>query len=264
MFRFALRATLHKRPSTQALDVKKPMPLPDPPPKWGTDEVTQYLDTARTNAFATFANLSAEYAKLSKIDSALRILCTNLDRSENWFAGFFALRAHSSWLAAVSLAMSAQVLETFVVLRTCLESALYGLHIARNPSLREVWLRRSDSSQHKAQVLKEFQIRVLIDTLSKEDAHEAQVAKTLYDQCIDDGAHPNERGFMGNLKMEKGSDQIRFKVKYMNPEPLALALALKTTARVGVCALGIFRCVYKERFDILGISVQLPTLRQGL
>ncbi len=44
----------------------------DPPPGWGDDEITKFVDMARTNAYATFANLPVEYGKLAQIDRALR------------------------------------------------------------------------------------------------------------------------------------------------------------------------------------------------
>ena len=238
--------------------------MPEPPPQWGIDEVTKFLDIARGNAYATFANLKAEYGRIVQIDGALRKLGGNLNQSEDWFAVFFVLSAHSSWLAAVNLSMSAQVSETYVMLRASLENGLYGLRIAKNPNLRETWLRRNDSAKHKGLMLEEFKFSNLIDTLSQEDANEARVAETLYDQCIEQGAHPNELSLMQNLTMQEGAQCINFELKYMNPNSLAHSLALKSTARVGVCVLGIFSRVYKTRFDLLGLSVLLPRLRQGL
>ena len=42
------------------------MPLPEQsPPGWGADEITKFIDTARGNAYASFANLKAEYGRLS-------------------------------------------------------------------------------------------------------------------------------------------------------------------------------------------------------
>jgi len=240
------------------------MSLPSSPPAWGKDEVTKHLDTMRNNSYATFANLTPEFRKLLEIDKAFRLVCENLSHSDDWFSSFFIIRSHSSWLSAVSLSTSAQIPDTYVVLRAALESALYGLHISKNPELKEVWLQRGESSQHNTKVREQFKFRPLIDTLDNENSKEAEVAKKLYNQCIDDGAHPNERGFMGNLNMEKNGGDVHFTVKYLNPEPLPLRLALKSTARVGVCILGIFSHVYKKRFEILGITDQLPNLRDGL
>jgi hypothetical protein len=48
------------------------MALPNPPPRWGNDEITKFLDAARGNQYATFANLSAEFQKLIAIDKTYR------------------------------------------------------------------------------------------------------------------------------------------------------------------------------------------------
>lgn len=54
------------------------MSVQEPPPKWATDDITKYLDTARDNCFATFHNLKPEYGKLSEIDGVFRKLIENL------------------------------------------------------------------------------------------------------------------------------------------------------------------------------------------
>ena len=240
------------------------MPVSEPPPKWGTDDITKFIDTAYANAQVTFVNLEAEYSRISQIDGVLRKLCENLSHMDEWFAAFFVLRSHSTWLAAATLAMSARVAETYIMLRATIENGLYGLHIAKHPDLQVVWLRRHASPNHKSRIRKEFKFGNLVETLSREDANEARVAQTLYDQCIDQGAHPNERALMQNLKIEVGAQVTTFEVKYMNADPIMLGLALMSTARVGVCVLGIFSHVYKTQFDLLGLSAQLPLLRDGL
>jgi hypothetical protein len=48
------------------------MTLSEPPPGWGSDNITKYLDDARHNAYASFHNLRAEYQKFSDIDIAFR------------------------------------------------------------------------------------------------------------------------------------------------------------------------------------------------
>lgn len=236
----------------------------DPPPEWGDDEITKFIDTARINAFATFVNMPVEYKRLQQIDSAMRKIADNLNNTEDILPSFFVYRSHASFLAGVNLSISAQISETYAVLRSCLESALYGLHIARDFNRAEVWFQRHDSPKQKDLVRREFSYGAIIKTLEKEDADVARSTRTLYEQCIDWGAHPNEQAFMQNMKMHENDKEIRFEFRYLNAERPTLDLALKTTARVGVCSLLIFSKVYKERFDILGITSAISTLRQGL
>jgi len=226
----------------------------EPPPKWAADEITKYLDTARNNSFATFDNLRPEYQKLSEIDGVFRKLNENLQKSKDWFAGFFLLRSHSSYLTAVSLGMSGQVPEAYAILRLSLENALYGFYLSKNDASRETWLRRHDSEDNMKKVRSEFKVRTLINTLEAEDNAQVKVVKTLYDRTIDYGAHPNERALTQTLHITEGDDHIEIKSNYLTGDDPSLHLCLKTTAQIGVCVLDVFRLIFKERFDLLGLT----------
>ncbi len=240
------------------------MPLPPPPPNWEVEEISKFFDAARTNEFATFANLKGDVARLSDIDLAYRKAIDGLNHSKDWFAGFFVLRAHSNFLAACRLCWSGQIPESYAVLRSCLENALYGLYLARNPGSRETWLRRHDDAAAKQKVRNEFKIGTLLDLATAVDATEGAVAKTLYERTIDSGAHPNELALMQTLQINENVDHIEFKSNYLDNNSAALRLALKTTAQVGVCTLSLFRNVYLKRFDILGLTDLLRHLKGGL
>jgi len=108
--------------------------VPILPRGWGTDEVTKFVEHARANAFATYANLRADYAKVTEIDRLFRRLNDNLLNTPDWFAAFFLLRAHSAFLTGSHLAMSGQTAETYAALRLCLENGLYGLYCRSIPS----------------------------------------------------------------------------------------------------------------------------------
>ena len=160
--------------------------------------------------------------------------------------------------------MSAQVPETYTVLRAALENALYGYYLHRNPSSRETWLRRHDSESLKKKVKDEFKIRNLLSELAKQNKNKAQIVKTLYERTIDFGGHPNERALTQSLLITKDAQAVELKVAYLDDDSTPFRLALKTTAQVGVCVLGVFRLVFKERFDILSLTDALDSLKQGL
>jgi hypothetical protein len=90
------------------------------------------------------------------------------------------------------------------------------------------------------------------------------VASELYERTIDYGAHPNAWALLTNLTKKKDDGSIKFELNYLTGKSPALALCLKTNARVGVCSLMVFKIVFKERFDLLGISDNLQKLRRGL
>lgn len=236
-----------------------------PPLNWGADEVSNFLEVAQRNAFGSFVQLRAPFAKLIAIDTFYRRLIDNLNHSREWFAAFFVLRAHSSFLAASRLAISGQLPEAYMVLRGTLENALYGFYIAMRPELRETWLRRHDDAASMHAVKQEFRIRLIFDRLALANARIGDVAKTLYDRTIDSGAHPNEQALMQVLNMQRGAGQIRFEVRYLTPGVApAFGACFKTTAQVGVCVLDIFRIVFHERFEILGLTQELDKLKRDL
>jgi hypothetical protein len=44
----------------------------------------------------------------------------------------------------------------------------------------------------------------------------------------------------------------------------ALRLALKTSAQIGVGTLEVFRLIFLERFDLLGVSSRVEAVKKGL
>jgi len=235
-----------------------------PPPNWSTDEVSKFIEASRVNKFATYANLKDEVHRLLDIDISYRKAIEGLNHSKEWFAGFFLLRAHSNFLAACRLSWSGQIPESYALLRSCLENALYGLYLARNPESRETWLRRHESDTAKRKVKNEFKIGVLLLLAKQVDPLEGEVAAALYEQTIDYGAHPNERALMQFVEITEAAGTVELKTIYLDGDSDKLRSSLKTLAQVGVCSLSLFRATYRERFDILGVTAAVDHLKKGL
>lgn len=234
------------------------------PPQWGKDPLSQFIKDAWYNTYATFGNLKPEFTRLTAIHRAFQKIIDNLLNTPEWFAGFFLMRAHSAYLAGARLSLSGQVNEAYIVLRGCLENSLYGLHISNNPDTREVWLCRHDDEDSKRKCKNEFTAGNVFKTLGLRDTKIHRIAKELYETTIDYGAHPNELGLLSMMRKTQDEHKIDFMVDYLAGNSMPLRLGLKMTARVGVCSLFIFKLVFKERFDILGISKDLEELKQGL
>src|SRR5712691_11655393 len=92
------------------------------PADWGQDALSEFIETARQNTLATFANLRPQYNRLREIHLLYHDLVNNLHNTPDWFSAFFVMRAHASYLGSVRLALSGQVPETYIVLRGCLEN----------------------------------------------------------------------------------------------------------------------------------------------
>lgn len=240
------------------------MPLLEPPAGWGADELSRFIDLATRNTYGTFHNLRAEYSNLSGIDAVFQKLIDNLYNTKDLFASFFLMRAHSSFRGAARLALSGQIAEAYAGLRLTLETALYGFYFAKNPAPRLTWLRRHDSAQAKQKVRDEFKIGTLLKTFQGGNAAEGSAIENLYEHTIDYGAHPNERALTQSLGVGKGGGKVRFQIIYLNGDSRALRETCRDAAKIGACALAVFRVVYKERFDLPGLTATLQQLRQGL
>lgn len=239
--------------------------LPEPPLGWGNDELSEFINTANANTYATFNNLRPEYLKLSEIDAALGKMIDHLNNTPELLPAFFVVQAHASFRGAMRLVLSGQVSETYACLRLTLENALYGFYLSRNPKSGETWLCRHDSDEARNKVRTEFRVGNLLGAVKACDSQEGGVAELLYNETIDYGAHPNEHALIQRLNIAEEEGKTEFQTTYLlkGDSPASL-LALRRSAQVGVCALGVLRLVYPERFELVGITDAIHRLRRGL
>lgn len=227
------------------------------PHRWGEDPVTQYLDNCRDNQLATFANKRSQVIDLVEIDGMLRELVNGTIDPELVRPMAFLLRAHSAYLTAVGAVMAGQLHELHSLLRSCLEQASYGHYIGNDQERWELWMNRHDSRSRTQQDnwRKEFAIRKIIRNLKAADEDLGNLFAELYDQTIDYGGHPNERGmFMNSDIMDLPDGGKKFLSIYLQGDGLMLDFCLKMTAKVGLCVLRIAQAIYPTRIE----SVRIP------
>ena len=234
------------------------------PNNWNTDSLSKFIHLAMHNVFATFDGKRREYQILREINDFFQNIIDHLINAPDFLGAMFLLRAHSAYCAGCRLAMSGQVPETFILLRGCLENTLYALHINRNPDTGEIWLKRHEDDESLKATKGEFTYRNVIGTLEKTDKSLCSTTRHLYERTIDFGAHPNERAFSSSLKIIEGEDRTEYKQLYLSGNNLQLDHALKSTAQVGLTSLYIFRHIFKERFDIIGLTQKMDHDRSFL
>jgi len=234
------------------------------PPGWNDDPLSKFIQGTTENTYATFHNLKEWYNRLRNVHQAFSKIVENMDRTPDFLSSFFLVRSHSAYLAGVRLALSGQVPEAYMTLRGSLECALYGLYVARKTSVREVWLRRNEDDQAKKKVKREFKVSNLFEVLESENHKLLKITRLLYERTIDYGGHPNQQAFLSVMKQQLDESKITFQSAYMIGNEPALQLCLKSSAQIGICALSIIRQVFRERFDILGVSDDLENLKRGL
>jgi len=236
---------------------------PPLPPGWGDDGLSAFLETARGNQLATFNNKRSKYTLLQDIDDCFAKIAQNLDNPKNLLSAGLLYRSHSAYRAACGTAMAGFSPETFVLLRSCLEYAGYGLLIFRTPSLGEVWLRRHEDSKTLAATRNQFTAGAVERTVAATDAGLGRVYSHLYQASVDFGAHPNERGVTSSMTKQKTEAEERYLFVYLHQNGLAVDHALLFARQVGLCSLLIFQNVFPERFMLLGLRDKLIELRKG-
>lgn len=230
----------------------------------GDVELAKYLDDAHYNANATRANLRSQYDVLARIDHLYGRMIRNMGQSLDLLPGFFFFRTHSAFRAAIRLCLSGQLAETYMVLRGCLESALYGLFVAGNTNRQEIWLCRHDDAESALRVKRTFTIGNLMKHLKAICENTQHIAQKLYDLTIDQGGHPNERAVMSQISVESSGSRVNVTAESFHLGDLPHRVCLKMTARVGVCCFDIFSGVFRDQYRMLGIVRRLNEIRRGL
>jgi hypothetical protein len=239
------------------------MTLKDPP-AWAEDHLSDFIKVAYENCFASYVNMRPYYDRLLDVDMVFQNAAENLNETKQVVPAVFLLRCHSIYLAAARLSLSCQVGELYMLLRGCLEGALYALYISDHDDAKEAWLHRQDDPASRQRARDIFTVRTVLDHLESKAPSLHEIARKLYDHSIDWGAHPNVYGVLSGLSVEDVDDKTVLELAYLTDNKVLWQAAMVSTARVGILALKIFRLVYKERFDILGLSDELDRVCEGL
>jgi hypothetical protein len=243
---------------------QSPTRVPPPPPGWGADELSAFLETAYQNRYATFVNKKDWFRRLARIDGAFLRITKDWLNPTNLISPLLFFRCHAAYRAACEHALAGQIAESFLQNRACLEYAGYSLHIHKNAGFDELWLRRHDDDASLKAMKAEFLIAKISASIANVNRHTAKVFDDLYQRAIDYGAHPNERSMTGSLAIVEREGGRELQQIYLHGEGLLLDHALKTVAQTGVCGLEILQEAFAARFELLGVRAELLELRKGL
>ncbi len=237
------------------------------PPPWGDDPLSKFFSEAEHNDRVTSLRFIKIYALLRRVHATfLRVgeAIEKDNRDELLVSRFLIIRTHSAFLAAIRLAMSGQIPETYPVLRLAIEQAWYALHIANHPERATIWLCRNDNEVSREKCKDEFKIGNVRSTHESLDPSTAAKMQALYGEVIDLGAHPNQLSVMSAMSRREIEKEIYLGVGILQPEPAPMILALKRAVEVAVGALKIFYLIFPERFKLMGIDAETEALVKEL
>lgn len=228
------------------------LPIPD---DWGRDGLSAFLQAAHENSVLMFQHHRRVFDLLTEIDGLFNAIQNVKFPSE--LLPSFTARAWYAWRAAVRLATSGQVVESYSVMRASLECALYGHFISAGDSCTEVWLKRGTSQDATLRAKKMFRARAVKDAVADRDPGLSAEVERLYTATIDYGGHPNVEGHI--VAAEWNNTVVT--TQDMNPGTDAWKVAIQFCRDIGICDLQIFELMLDERFRDAGLSGDLDALR---
>lgn len=234
------------------------------PIRWGKDSLSAFWEAAEGNVVANFAHASSEFRLLHRVDELLQRIATNQIEPQSALVALLLLRTHSAYRAATLIAASGMPTDTYPLVRTILETAGYALLIHRDSTLGTAWLSRDDGPIEKRIVRNTFTVRAVKDALMQVDPGLLRVFDSLYEYCIDFGAHPNEKSLTANMSMTEEGKTKNYKVQYLHGNTTFTAGAMKNTARAGLFALHAFQHTMSARFELLGLKQDMHLLKGHL
>lgn len=238
------------------------------PEGWGKDSLSHFVESSRQNELATFQQMEAQYLKLRAINDrfmenrksfvlsmipAINQQYEDFDfekielKPEEWLEAFFFLRTHASFSGAARMALSAQIPEMYMLLRGCIENAIYGFYVWKKPELKTIWLKRNDSAANKEAVKDKFTVSKIMKTLGTADSGLRDEIAQMYDETIDQGAHPNVKAFLAHGVQKNEDGALSLAVNILNPGELNSSL--ENLAKTGDLVLKVFKAMYPVLID---------------
>jgi hypothetical protein len=115
-------------------------------------------------------------------------------------------------------------------------------------------MERNETEDSLRRAKREFKWKRVLGTLENRDTKIASAARTLYGRTIERGAHPNRMGALADLQILPEESGAQFRVRMLSTRDIVIRACVKNGARVGLCALLVFRHVFPERFECQGLT----------
>jgi hypothetical protein len=202
------------------------------------------------------------YNLIRRVNICLSTAGKNLINPKPVMTGILFLRCQYSYKAAAGMALSGQVVETFVMMRSCLEYAGYALAVFNAPTLEAVFMSRHVSTAGMAAQKAKFRISEVKMVIAAFDTKLADVFNDLYERSIDFGGHPNPHAAMSTVQMPDDPLDKSLTTLALSTDDKVLQHAMKSVAQVGLMTLFIFQHIFKAKFELLGIRAEMDKLRR--
>jgi hypothetical protein len=223
------------------------------------DNLLSFMELVSNNQRANIARYSAEYGPIRRVNICLST-AGQMNPNPVMCAVLF-LRCQYTYKTAAALALAGQVVEAFVMMRSCLEYAGYALAMFKDNSLELVFVNRHISRADMDAQKGAFRIGEVRKVIESFDTTLAKHFQTFYQRAIDFGGHPNPHATFSTMQMPEPNPDNSFTAFAMVTDPTNLKHGMKSVAQVGLTALFIFQHIFKAKFELLGIRAEMDRLR---
>jgi hypothetical protein len=222
-----------------------------------------FFDAVRASQRANREIYSDWYAIIARIDDCFVRAGDGLNDPESLMAAIMLLRCQYAFKAAAAMALAGQAADVFPVLRSVLEYAGYCLLIYETPSLERVFILRHAGDAEKAEQRRAFQSKTVKEAVSRHCTAALTILyDDLYQRTIDFGAHPNPHAIISTTLVDESGGEKTGEITTfaITKEPEIVLNALTSAAQIGLVALHVLDCVFKARFERLGIHHEMEAL----
>ena len=198
----------------------------------------------QSDLFPLYTDIDAMFYDMRKV---------SCDRTTELTLPMFLGRAHAAYLSAFYLSISGLVPECFMLIRGCIENALYALYVHRTPSMQQIWLDREKDEDAKNTCRNSFTYRKALKALEDEDASLKKTIHDIYQDSIDCGAHPNVAGHLATSQVTDWGCNVSL----FDPTSKHSEHSLSMILQAGVYGLRVFALIYGGRLQATGILDRL-------
>lgn len=213
---------------------------------WGKDCLSETFDSVFCNIGKSFIDLKAHFQILTEAKNALADVTKLCEYKDE--AGMIVLsltgRVMGCFVCACQLALSGQLSETYVLMRACLENALYAFYINESPDYAKVWSNRHKSEDSKKACRDLFSVGKIFRCLEQKSKIIKDNISKSYEEAIDWGAHPNERSVFPNLVPKETGDG--FRICFINCDPDFMRACVVRLACCMLSILELYELVFQD------------------
>lgn len=230
------------------------------PATWRRSELTQFIALAEEQTLATVAGLPEWVAALEQIDNMLTV------KSETFFheidvprreAAWLYMRAFATFRAACRLALSGQIFEATVLIRSIIESAVYGFACGESARHRELWRQRDVEDAETYRKAKDaFKWISLVEILKAKDPRLEHDMRRFYSESIEFGAHPNVDGVMLSTEVTARESKSLLSTIHLHG-PDAIVLVVIDLLRAMHLVYRLLDHTIGNRLKLMGIDEEL-------